>query len=60
MLKQRILTALVLVAILLAFLFAPYTASLAFFAVVIVLAAWEWGGLCRLGDFTALGDDLSW
>lgn len=45
MLKQRIITAIILVAILLAFLFAPVPASLAFFALVITLAAWEWGGL---------------
>ena len=45
MLRQRVITAIVLVAILLAFLFAPFAASLAFFALVITLAGWEWGGL---------------
>jgi phosphatidate cytidylyltransferase len=50
MLKQRILTAIVLVALLLAFLFAPYPASLGFFALVIAIAAWEWGGLAALSS----------
>lgn len=48
MLKQRIITAICLVALLLAFLFATPDASLAFFALVIVIAAWEWGRLAFL------------
>ena len=49
MLKQRIITALCLAAILLAFLFAPAAASLLFFAVVVTIAAWEWADLAALG-----------
>ena len=48
MLKQRIITALCLAAVLLAFLFAPAAASLLFFAVVVTIAAWEWADLAAL------------
>ena len=48
MLKQRVITALILVAILLAFLFAPAVASILFFTVVVTTAAWEWAGLASL------------
>ncbi len=48
MLKQRIITALCLAAVLLAFLFAPAAASLLFFAVVVTIAAWEWANLAAL------------
>lgn len=45
MLKERVLTALVLVVVLLTFLFSPSPWTLGFFAVVITVAGWEWGGL---------------
>ncbi len=49
MLKQRILTALVLIPPLLAALFFLPVAGIVFLAgVLILLAAWEWGGLCEL------------
>lgn len=48
MLKQRIITGLCLAALLLAFLFAPAPVSLSFFAVIVCVAAWEWGGLAAL------------
>lgn len=51
MLKQRIISALCLAAVLLVFLFAPVPASLVFFAVVISIAAWEWAGL---SDFAGI------
>jgi phosphatidate cytidylyltransferase len=48
MLKQRVITALILVAVLLAFLFAPAVASILFFTAVVTAAAWEWAGLASL------------
>jgi phosphatidate cytidylyltransferase len=53
MLKQRIITALILVAVLAAILFfATPIVAISSFAVIAALAAWEWGGLMRL-DQTA-------
>lgn len=49
MLKQRVITALVLAAIFLAFLFAKATLTLQFFAVMVLIAAWEWGRMSSLG-----------
>jgi phosphatidate cytidylyltransferase len=48
MLKQRVITALCLAAVLLSFLFAPAVVSLLFFAAVVTIAAWEWAGLAAL------------
>ena len=49
MLKQRILTALVLIPPLLAALFLlPLAGIVVLFGILISLAAWEWGGLCEL------------
>ena len=48
MLKQRVITALVLSAVLLAFLFAPAVVSLLFFTAVVTIAAWEWAGLAAM------------
>jgi phosphatidate cytidylyltransferase len=45
MLKQRVITALCLAALLLFFLFYSPTAALVFFAVMVTIAAWEWAGL---------------
>jgi phosphatidate cytidylyltransferase len=51
MLKQRILTALLLVSLLLGMLFALPAAGVALvFGVVIALGAWEWGGLAGLSS----------
>jgi phosphatidate cytidylyltransferase len=55
MLKERVLTALVLVAVLLAFLFSPALWTLGFFALVLVLAAWEWAGLAGLSSNVRAG-----
>lgn len=52
MFKLRLLTALVLVAVVLAILFwAPEPLALAFFALVAGLGAWEWGGFAGGGIF---------
>ncbi len=48
MLKQRVITALCLAALLLFFLFYSPTAALVFFALMVTLAAWEWAGLAGI------------
>ncbi|HEY6897226.1 MAG TPA: phosphatidate cytidylyltransferase [Rhodocyclaceae bacterium] len=51
MLKTRVITALVLVAVLLSLLFfAPLQAVTAFFALVAAIGAWEWAGLMGAGQ----------
>ncbi len=48
MLKQRVITALCLAAVLLFFLFYSPAAALVFFAVMVTIAAWEWAGLAAI------------
>lgn len=50
MLKQRVITALCLAALLLFFLFYSPTAALVFFALMVAIAAWEWAGLAAIED----------
>ncbi len=53
MLKQRIVTAVLLILALLAvILWVPARAALAIFAVVVLVGAWEWSSLARLADAT--------
>lgn len=50
MLKTRVITAVVLLAVLLPVtLFAPLSAFGALIALALVFAAWEWGRLLKLG-----------
>jgi phosphatidate cytidylyltransferase len=55
MLKERVLTALVLVTLVLVFLFAPAPWTLGFFALVMLIAAWEWAGLAGLAANMRVG-----
>lgn len=56
MLKQRVLTALALLAVLLPALFYPQTEPFAAIILILIVAAgWEWGRLNGLGKTTALG-----
>ena len=55
MLKERVLTAIVLVAVLLAFLFSPPPWTLGFFLVVVTVAGWEWAGLSGLSSGQRIG-----
>ena len=56
MLKQRIITATVLLALLLPALFYPSAVAFSAFALVLITAAaWEWARLNGLGNFAAIG-----
>ena len=56
MLKQRVITALVLLAVLLPALFYPSPTPFCFFALVLIAAGgWEWGRLNGVGQTTSLG-----
>lgn len=56
MLKQRVITALIMLAILLPALFYPHPAPFCLAALVLLAAAgWEWGRLNRLGNAASLG-----
>ncbi|MHA7163131.1 phosphatidate cytidylyltransferase, partial [Burkholderia pseudomallei] len=56
MLKTRVITAVVLLAVLLPVtLFAPLAAFGALIALALVFAAWEWGRLLKLGGAGPLG-----
>ena len=60
MLKQRVITALVLLAILLPALFYPTPEPFATVALVLIAAgAWEWGRLNRLGQASSLALSLA-
>ena len=48
MLKQRVITAICLALVFLAFLFAPAPASILFFSLVVAIAAWEWADMAGL------------
>ena len=55
MLKQRLLTALVLIPLVLAAIFWLELKWFALvFAIIITLGAWEWGGLCGLKKISSL------
>lgn len=48
MLKYRVITAVILAALLLSFLFIGTGATIGFFTVAVTLAAWEWAGMSAL------------
>ena len=58
MLKQRVITALCLAALLLFFLFYSATAALVFFALMVTIASWEWAGLAGIEGRGPLGFTL--